>query len=179
MPTMDASADAPSRVSSAEGHSLTAGLCLIIAFKALTAALLWAAFGLLLYARSREPSDFFSELVRHLFRGNPPGIAIRYIVHNTSFITRAMVTRVALGTAVYALLESIEAGGLLLRKAWAEWLVVLVTVSFIPLELFELAVRPMPLKALTLAANLLILGYLLRRLLGKRAAERRAILQQV
>src|SRR5205814_10427333 len=113
---------------------MTIGLWLIILLKAVTALLLWAAFVLLLLARESNPQDFFSVLVHRLFRGNPPGIAIRYIATNTEFITRAMLTRVALATVVYAAVESTEAIGLFLRKAWAEWLVILVTVSFIPVE---------------------------------------------
>ena len=157
---------------------MTLGLWLIVILKAVTAALLWTAFALLLMAHANNPQDFFSHLIRTLFRGNPPGLAIRYIAQNTEFISRTVLLRVALGTALYALIESVEAIGLLLRKPWAEWLVILVTVSFIPLELFELVMRPAPLKGGTLAANLVILWYLTRRLLDKRAEHRRAILHQ-
>jgi uncharacterized membrane protein (DUF2068 family) len=89
-----------------------------------------------------------------------------------------MVIRVAVATVAYALVESVEAIGLALRQWWAEWLVILVTVSFIPVEVYEIASRPNPLKAGTLLANILILWYLLKRLLDKRAQERRAILSQ-
>src|SRR5215470_16145433 len=45
------------------------------------------------------------------------------------------------GALVYAALLSTEGIGLLLRRRWAEYFTVLVTGSFIPLELYELARR--------------------------------------
>jgi len=157
---------------------MTLGLWLIIILKAVTALLLWGGFALLLLAQQSNPQDFFSVLVHRLFRGNPPGIAIRYIAENTGFITRTMIIRVALATAAYGAVESTEAIGLLLRKRWAEWLVILVTGSFIPVEIFEIVMRPNPVKVLTLVANVLVLWYLLKRMFDKRAERRRAILQQ-
>jgi len=158
---------------------MTVWMWLIIVSKALTALLLWSAFVLLLLARQSQPQDFFSHLVMRTFRGNPPGLAIRYIVSNTAFITRPMLSRVALGISVYALVESVEAIGLLMRKHWAEWLVILVTVSFIPLEIFEIVMRPNAVKVGTLVGNVLILGYLVKREYDKRAEWRgRAILDR-
>lgn len=159
---------------------LTVGLWLVIILKTCTALLLWATFVLLLFVRRHDPQDFFSQLLHYLSRGNAPAVAIRYIADNTAFVTRTMITRVAAATVAYALVESTEAVGLVLRKAWAEWLVIVVTVSFVPLELFELLRRPLPFKLLTLLANILVLIYLLKRLLDKRAEEpRRAILRDV
>jgi uncharacterized membrane protein (DUF2068 family) len=159
---------------SEEREPMTVGLWLIIALKAVTALLLCGAFVVLLLARQSNPQDFFSVLVHRMFRGNPPGIAIRYIATNTEFITRAMLTRVALATFAYAAVEATEAVGLFLRKAWAEWLVILVTVSFIPVEIYEIVSRPNPIKVLTLIANVLILWYLLKRLLEKRSKHKKA-----
>ena len=166
-----------SRTSSRQGNQserLTVGLWLVVVLKALTALLLWATFVLLLFARRNDPQDFFSQLLRHLFRGNAPAIAIRYIAANTAFVTKTMITRVAAATVAYAAVESLEAIGLVLRKAWAEWLVLLVTVSFIPLEIFEMTRHPMPIKLATLVANILVLMYLVKRVLDKRTAHRGA-----
>ena len=146
---------------------MTLGLWLIVAMKGITALLLWCGFSLLLVAHRGDPSDFFRLLIVRAFRGDPPGIAIRYIATNTEFITQAMVARIAIATAIYAAVESAEAIGLLLRKIWAEWLVVLVTISFIPVEIYEITMRPNPFKVATLIANIVILWYLLRRLAKK------------
>ncbi len=168
----------PARSHDARPERLTLGLWLIIIFKGVTALLLWGAFALLLVAGREDPRNFFSILVFRTFRGNPPDLAIHFLVSNTEFITHAMVIRIAAATAAYAGIESAEAIGLLLRKAWAEWLVILVTVSFIPLEIFEIVHRPNPLKIGTLIANVIILRYLLKRLFDKRAQQRRAILDR-
>ncbi|MDE3076282.1 MAG: DUF2127 domain-containing protein [Chloroflexota bacterium] len=146
---------------------LTVWLALIVALKSATALLLWIGFVLLLFARGSDPQTFMFHLAQTLFRGNPPGIAIRWLAANETWITPVQLTRFAIASATYALVESTEAVGLLLRKWWAEWLVILVTVSFIPLELFEIVARPTPLKATTLAINLAILWYLVRRLKAK------------
>jgi uncharacterized membrane protein (DUF2068 family) len=172
-------ADAPLTESCIDRREpLTIGLWLIIAMKSVTAILLWGAFILLLVAGHEDPRNFFSVMVFRTFHGNPPQLAIHYLVSNLEFISKAMVIRVAVATVAYALVESVEAIGLALRQWWAEWLVILVTVSFIPVEVYEIASRPNPLKAGTLLANILILWYLLKRLLDKRAQERRAILSQ-
>ncbi|HLG72463.1 MAG TPA: DUF2127 domain-containing protein [Chloroflexota bacterium] len=157
---------------------LTLGLVLIIAFKSIGAILLWGAFVLLLVAGHEDPRSFFSILVFRIFRGDPPLMVLRFLVDNLQFVSQTMVIRVAIVSAAYATITSGEAIGLILRKVWAEWLVILVTVSFIPFEAYELATRPNFWKAGTLVINLAILVYLVRRELGKRAERRRAILHQ-
>jgi uncharacterized membrane protein (DUF2068 family) len=70
---------------------------------------------------------------------------------------------IAVGIA-YTVVVLVEGTGLWLRRAWAEWVTVLVTCSLIPFELWELFMRP-PGRRLavfvTLALNLLIAGYLI------------------
>ncbi len=171
-------APAASDRSRREREPLTVGLWLIILFKAITALLLWGAFILLLAAGREDPQNFFSVLIFRTFRGNPPAVALRFLVRNLQFISSALVIRIAVATVVYALVESAEAIGLFLQKVWAEWLVILVTVSFIPLEIYEIAARPNPIKIGSFIGNVIILWYLLKRLFEKRAQRRRAILQQ-
>ncbi len=58
-------------------------------------------------------------------------------------------------------LFGVEGTGLLLRKRWAEWMVVIVTGSLLPLECYELFHKPNAVKAVLAAVNLLILAYLI------------------
>ena len=70
----------------------------------------------------------------------------------------------------YAALFGTEGVGLYLRKRWAEWFVVIVTGSLLPLEIYEIAHRVTALKIGVMTINLLILGYLIvliRRPAGK------------
>ncbi len=176
---------APARASQREPRQeekepLTLGLWLIIAFKSIGALVLWTAFALLLIlAAGRDnPQDFVSHVIFRTFRGNPPDIAIRFLTHNIQFINAGLVIRIALATSAYAIVVSAEAIGLILRKWWAEWLVILVTASFIPVEVYEIFERPNPLKIGTLVVNLIILWYLVKRRLDKRAEHAHAILDR-
>jgi uncharacterized membrane protein (DUF2068 family) len=70
---------------------------------------------------------------------------------------------IAVGAILYGCLEVVEAVGLMLRRRWAEYLVLAATVAFLPLEIDEMLRRPTALKALTLLVNLAIAAYLIWR----------------
>jgi uncharacterized membrane protein (DUF2068 family) len=67
-------------------------------------------------------------------------------------------------TFAYAIVFAIEGVGLVLRRRWAEYLTVFVTISFIPFEIYELARRPNLPKAITIAINVVVVIYLIVRL---------------
>jgi uncharacterized membrane protein (DUF2068 family) len=69
----------------------------------------------------------------------------------------------AVAGLLYGGLEALQGLGLLLRRRWAEYLVLVATVAFIPVEIAELASRPSVFKALALLANLLVVVYLVWR----------------
>jgi uncharacterized membrane protein (DUF2068 family) len=77
-----------------------------------------------------------------------------------------------LGAAVgaYAVLELVEAVGLWFAKRWAEYLTLIATAAFLPLEVYELIKSLSPLKFIALGVNLAIVVYLLyaKRLFGIR-----------
>jgi uncharacterized membrane protein (DUF2068 family) len=64
----------------------------------------------------------------------------------------------------YASVFAVEGVGLVLRRRWAEWLTVVVTGSFLPIEGYELAHRRGGAEVVALALNLAIVGYLLAHL---------------
>ena len=53
-----------------------------------------------------------------------------------------------------------EGTGLFFEKRWAEHLTIIVTVSFIPVEIYELLKAPSPLKCATLVINVAIAVFL-------------------
>jgi uncharacterized membrane protein (DUF2068 family) len=61
----------------------------------------------------------------------------------------------------YASLFATEGTGLYLRKRWAEYFVVIVTASLLPLEAYEIWHKVTWLKILLTVCNLIILGYLI------------------
>jgi uncharacterized membrane protein (DUF2068 family) len=77
--------------------------------------------------------------------------------------SRSSLIALAAGLLIYGAIEGSEAIGLLMRRRWAEYLVVLATAFFIPLEVLELAGRPSLLKATTLIINVVVVVYLVRK----------------
>jgi uncharacterized membrane protein (DUF2068 family) len=82
---------------------------------------------------------------------------------------------------LYALIEIVEGVGLWAAKRWAEYLTVVATAAFLPLEVYELTEKVSWVKLVTLAINILAVLYILlaKRLFGLRGgvtafeAERR------
>ncbi|MEU1517298.1 DUF2127 domain-containing protein [Streptomyces sp. NPDC005811] len=74
----------------------------------------------------------------------------------------------------YALIELVEAGGLWYAKRWAEYLTVVATAAFLPLEIYELTEHVSWLKIGTLVLNVLAVLYILltKRLFGLRGGHR-------
>lgn len=70
---------------------------------------------------------------------------------------------IAAAAIVYGILEAVEAVGLILRRRWAEYLVLLATVAFLPLELDELVRAPSALKGLAVVVNIAVAIYLIWR----------------
>jgi uncharacterized membrane protein (DUF2068 family) len=81
---------------------------------------------------------------------------------------RLVLTGLAL--AAYGLVEGVEAVGLWYMKRWAEYLTLIVTASFLPLEIYELSVRVSVLKLIAFVLNIAVVVYLLyaKRLFGIR-----------
>ena len=79
-----------------------------------------------------------------------------------------VITAVAL--LVYALIEIVEAFGLWAAKRWAEYLTVVATAAFLPLEVYELTEKVSGFKIATLTLNVIAVLYILlaKRLFGLR-----------
>jgi uncharacterized membrane protein (DUF2068 family) len=69
----------------------------------------------------------------------------------------------AAGAILYGLLELLEGVGLLLRRRWAEYLVLVATFAFVPVEIDELFRHPTPVKAIAFVVNVAIIAYLVWR----------------
>jgi uncharacterized membrane protein (DUF2068 family) len=70
---------------------------------------------------------------------------------------------IGVGAILYGMLEGFEGWGLVLRRRWAEYLVVLATVAFIPVEIDELLRKPTLFKAAAFIVNVAIVVYLVWR----------------
>jgi uncharacterized membrane protein (DUF2068 family) len=67
---------------------------------------------------------------------------------------------ISAGTFAYAAIFLTEGTGLVLRKRWAQYLTIIVTTSFLPLEVYELARRINATKTAVIAVNIAIVAYL-------------------
>jgi uncharacterized membrane protein (DUF2068 family) len=73
-------------------------------------------------------------------------------------VSRAHLFRIV--TLVYAAVFAVEGIGLWMEKRWAEWLTTIIPASLIPLEAWEIVLRPTIGKVLILLANVAVVGYL-------------------
>jgi uncharacterized membrane protein (DUF2068 family) len=79
---------------------------------------------------------------------------------------------IALGSLAYAGVRFTEAYGLWRERTWAEWFGVVSGLVYVPFDVVEIARRPGLPSFAMLALNLLIVGYLVRRLAVPRRAQR-------
>ena len=89
---------------------------------------------------------------------------LREILMRSLNIAPSTLRLLGYGLFIYAALYFVEGTGLALRKHWAEWVVVISTGVFVPLEVFEIARHPSWLKAFVLTTNILMVVYLAVRL---------------
>jgi len=101
-------------------------------------------------------------------------VAVLGLDQNSRFVGRALSAAAALtpnrvrdlivGSFLYGGLFLTEGIGLWLLKRWAMWFTVIITGSLLPLEIYELTRHPSAGKIGLLAANLALVGYLIRRI---------------
>ena len=97
--------------------------------------------------------------------------AVRSAISRLTSLDPHLLRELAVASLLYAAVFAVEGTGLLMRRRWAEWFTVVVTASFIPLELYELLRRPGIGKAAVIAVNIAILGYLAWRRVTADAAR--------
>jgi uncharacterized membrane protein (DUF2068 family) len=83
------------------------------------------------------------------------------------------LTLVAIGLFAYAALQLIEGVGLWMLKRWGEYVAVIGTSAFLPLEVYELTDKVSPLKVGALVVNIVAVVYLVwsKRLFGVRGGH--------
>lgn len=135
---------------------------LIILYKSLTAAILFVAtiflFGLI---TDRDWAQRLKEII-YLTGLRTDNHFLSDILLRFGLLTRPTTTALGVVSLFYAILETTEVLGLADRRRWAEYLVLLATVLFLPYELTELAVHVTPSKLLIFLANVAIAVYLVK-----------------
>jgi uncharacterized membrane protein (DUF2068 family) len=128
---------------------------------------------ILLFAANRtELKDTFYRVAADLSGGPVQQEKVGLIGElNKLFSLRSSTLHVVgAGVIGYAVLEGIEAVGLWFQKRWAEYLTLIATALFLPLEVYEIAHKPTPTKIVALIINIAVVLYLLvaKRLFGIR-----------
>ena len=112
-----------------------------------------------------------SETVSHVFnvlRFDNENRFVTLVMGKAELVTHHRIRQFSIGTALYGILCSIEGTGLLLRKVWAEYLTLWLSVSFVPWEAYELIRHANVWRFVILLMNLLITAYLVWLLQRKR-----------
>lgn len=108
----------------------------------------------------------------HDVRVDPEGRIVHDIISRITGLPPERLHQLGVGTFFYGVMFGVEGVGLLLKRRWAEYMTVITTTTFLPLEVFELVARPSRKisKAILLLLNLAILVYLLMNLFKSRPA---------
>ena len=137
-------------------------LALVVAEKAISTLLLAAGGTAALLIRRRAGVNPVAALLPGEWREDPRDSLIRWLAGHAPAITPHHITWIATGLFAWALLFAVEAVGLWQGLGWAELLIIVETASFLPFEIWHLAVRPDAAGLMGLAVNLLILLYVTR-----------------
>jgi len=134
-------------------------ILLIGAFKMLKGALLIAAGIGILKLVHKDIGDVAQHWISVL-RVDPDNRYVHALLARTLSLDERKLKEIGVGTFFYAGLFLTEGTGLLLRKRWAVYFTIIVTGSFIPLEVYELVRHISIGKATLTIINVAIVIYL-------------------
>jgi uncharacterized membrane protein (DUF2068 family) len=141
---------------------------LIAWFKLLNAVLLIAVGVGVLKLLHTDVTSVLEQWARRLGLG-PGSRFVGRVILNAATVTPNRIKDLGVGSFIYAGLFLTEGIGLWFMKRWAEWLTVIVTSSLVPVETYEIYRHPTAIKVLLLVLNLVVVGFLLYRLRGRRS----------
>lgn len=95
------------------------------------------------------------------------------LLHRALAIDNHTLRTISAGSFFYAALLAIEGTGLWLERRWGEYFTIIITGSFIPMELFEVGRHPGPVRIAITAINIAAVVYLIVRL--RRETLRRVV----
>ena len=107
-----------------------------------------------------------SEMADRILQAIPVAPGARFLERSAGklgMMSEKQLTGIAFGTFAYAAVFLVEGVGLLMRKRWAEWLTVIVTASFIPLEVVHITRHTSAGGIAGLVLNVAIVVYLVVR----------------
>src|SRR5271154_7097074 len=128
----------------------------LIAIYKLLHAVFFTAVGFgLLKLRGHNVVDFLNAHLIVPYHLNPENREIYWLLDKADMLTSHRLLLLSYAVFFYAALFALEGIGLYLRKHWAEYLVVIVTGSLLPLEIYELWHKMAMWKLVAVVGNLL------------------------
>jgi uncharacterized membrane protein (DUF2068 family) len=135
------------------------GVLFIAIYKILEGLLLLAAAFGVLRLLHRDVASVVYHWV-NVVRIDPGNFFIHRLLERLADVDDRKLKALSVGTLIYSALALTQGIGLALTKRWAEYFTVIITVSFIPLELLEIYRHATPLKVVLLFVNLIVVAYL-------------------
>lgn len=123
---------------------------------------LLAGFGA--FALIHRDAEHIAEVLVEHFHLDPASRYPRIFLHLAEQATTAKLWWLAAGAVFYATLRFVEAYGLWFERRWAEWLAVISSSIYLPIEIVELVREVSWIHAGLLLSNLVIVAYLAREL---------------
>jgi uncharacterized membrane protein (DUF2068 family) len=114
--------------------------------------------------------DALTRLVIGL-RFDPENHFVNLVLEKVALISPHRLREISIAIFCYAALDIIEGTGLALEKAWAEYLTLILTASFLPWEIFEIIRHVTWLKVVLLTVNTAVVIYLVFHVQGRMRAR--------
>lgn len=137
-----------------------ASLLWIGIYKLLQGLLLIVAATELLKAINHDLQTTLTEWVKML-HFDPGNRYVTSLLQKAGVVDDRTLKRLSWLTFTYGAVFMVEGTGLVMKKRWAEYLTVVITLSLVPLEIYELAKHFTALKLVILIVNILIAIYLI------------------
>jgi uncharacterized membrane protein (DUF2068 family) len=147
------------------------GLLLIGLFKLGKAIFFFCIGAGAIHLLHKDLGDEVMQLATRL-KFDPENRFVTLLLDKVDLIDDHRLRQIGFATFGYSALALTEGCGLLMEKVWAEYLTLILTISFLPWELYELARRPDWFRLSLLIINLAVLWYLVwllrrKKLFGK------------
>lgn len=148
-------------------HRRDHGLLLIGLFKLGKAILFFCLGAGAIHLLHKDLGDEVMRLATRLHFDTESRV-ITLLMDKVGLIDAHRLRQISFATFGYSAVALTEGCGLLMEKVWAEYLTLILTISFLPWELYELLRRPDWFRLSLLVINLGVLGYLVWLLRRKR-----------
>jgi uncharacterized membrane protein (DUF2068 family) len=150
------------------------GLLAIAIFK-LAKSLFFFCLGMgAIHFLHKDLGDAVLQLAKAL-RFDPESRAVGLVLDKVDLIGPLRLREISMATFAYSALALTEGVGLLLERTWAEYLTLILTVSFVPWEMYELILHPSWIRVAVFVVNLAVLWYLIWLLKRKGTFTRRRV----